>query len=141
MDLSVPELGAIFLLLFGIFYWLGIFATIRAVLAFLGVVAVGSGGFIGGLLTSIVNWAQGAAGSVTGWALGVGLPVALTIGLGVVFFYFLHPRNQTSKHTGWIGLALGALVVGGTAGIPALSGLDSGIIQALSSAVSIISGA
>ena len=43
MKLTASELGVLFLLLFGLFHWLGIFANTRAILAFLGIVILAVG--------------------------------------------------------------------------------------------------
>lgn len=141
MNLTVSELGVLFLLLFGVFHFLHIFATIRAVLVFLGVVVVGNSGFVGRMLGDLGSWAQRTFGSITGWAIGVSLTAGLFIVLGVIFAHDLHPKKGASKRTGWIGLALGVLVVAGVTGIPALAGLRGSIVHGLGSIVSAINSA
>jgi hypothetical protein len=140
VTLTVPELGALFLLLFGVLYFLGIFATTRAVLAFLGIVVVGTSGFIGRMLGDIGAWAQDAFGSVTGWAIGVPLAAGLFIILGIVVVHDLHPKNSASKRTGWAAISLGVLVAIGVAGIPALSGLRGVILSLMGNATAAING-
>lgn len=141
MKLTVPELGVLLLILFGVLHFLGIFTTIRAVLVFLGVVAVGVTGFLGRILGDVGVWAQHAFGAVTGWAVGVPLAAGLFIVLGIIFVHDLHPKHSTGKRTGWIGLALGVLVAVGVAGIPALNGLHGFIVRLLGSATSVINKA
>jgi hypothetical protein len=136
MKLTVPELGVLFLLLFGVLYWLGTWAKARAVLAFLGVVIVGTSGFIGRILADIGTWAQNTFGSVTGWALGTGFAAGLFILLAIVLAHHLHPKGKAKKSTGWIALALGVLVAVGVAGIPALAGLRGAILSLTGNAVS-----
>jgi hypothetical protein len=141
MKLTVSEVGVLFLLLFAVFHFLKIFATLRAVLVFLGVVVTGSAGWLGRVLGDIGTWAQHAFGSITGWAVGISLAAGLFIILAVVFIHDLHPRNSAGKRTGWIGVALGVLVVVGVAGIPALGHLRTDILNALGSAVGTVNSA
>lgn len=134
MSLTTPELGVLFLLLFAVLHFLGIFATTRAVLVFLGIVIVGTTGFLGRILGDIGTWAQNAFGSITGWALGVSFAAGLFILLALVFVFDVHPKNKAGKRTGWIGIALGVLVVVGVAGIPALAGLRGAIVNLVGNA-------
>ena len=133
MTLTVTDLGALFLLLFGVFHWLGIFTALRAVLVFLGVVVLGTTGFLGRILGDIGTWAQNAFGSVTNWAVGVPLAAGLFIILAIIFAHDLHPKKTAQPRTGWIGLALGVLVAVGVAGIPALAGLRGAIVGVMGS--------
>jgi hypothetical protein len=141
MTLTVPELGALFLLLFGVFHFLGIFATIRAVLVFLGIVVVGTFGFIGRMLSDVGLWAQHAFGSVVNWAIGVPLAAGLFVILAIVLVHDLHPKNAATKRTGWVAIACGLLVAVGVAGIPALAGLRDGIVNLMGSATGAINSA
>lgn len=140
MHLTVPELGALMLVLFGLFHWLGIFAGTRAVLAFLGVVAIGSGGFAGRLLTDIGTWLAHAGGSVTQWAFGaalVGIPFLIA---AVIFLHDLYPKGgKASKRTGWIGILLGASLASGAALFPALAPVTGAIQSLLSGIVTFLS--
>jgi hypothetical protein len=130
MSLTVPELGVLFLLIFGVTLWLGVFPTTRAILGFLGVVAVGTSGFAGQIMADIGAWAQSAFGSLTGWIFGVPLAVGLFIILAFIFIHDLSPKKTAGKRTGWVGIALGVLVVIGVAGFPLLAGL-AGVIDSL----------
>lgn len=141
MHLTVPELGVLFLLLFGVFHYLHIFAATRAVLVFLGVVIVGSSGFIGRMLADVGVWAQNTFGSITNWAIGVPLAAGLFVILAVVLVHDLHPKKGATPRTGWVALACGVLVAVGIAGIPALSGLHSAIVSLMGSATSLVNGA
>jgi hypothetical protein len=139
MTLTVPGLGALFLLLFVLFHAMGIFARGRAVLAFLGAVIVGSTGIAGRVLTDVVTWLQSAFGSVTGAVFGVTLEAGLFIILAIVVIAHLHPKGTGAKrHTGFLALLLGAMVAVGITGIPALAGLHATIVTALGNAVSAI---
>lgn len=141
MHLTVPELGVLFLLLFGVLHFLGKFAKTRAVLVFLGIVVVGTTGFLGRILGDIGKWAQNAFGSITNWALGVPLAAGLFIVLAIVLVHDLHPKNGAGKRTGWIAISCGILVAVGVAGIPALAGLRDGITSLLGNAVTAINSA
>ena len=134
MRLTTTELGLLFLLLFGVFHFLGILPTTRAVLVFLGVVIVGTTGFIGRIAADVGTWAQNAFGSVTGWAFGVPLAAGLFIVLAIIFVFDVHPKHSAGKRTGWIAIALGVLVVVGVAGIPALAGLRGAIVNLVGNA-------
>ena len=131
MHLTVPELGALFLVLAGVFYWLGIFATTRAILAFLGTVAIGTGGFVGRILADVGTWLASAGGALTQWAFGaalVGVPFLIA---AVIFIHDLHPKGgKASKRTMWIGMLLGASLAAGAALFPVL-GQVTGAIQSL----------
>lgn len=62
---TVDGLGVICLALFGVFYWLGIFATARAILAFVGTCLIGTAGFLGSGLQAVTAWLVGLANSGT----------------------------------------------------------------------------
>jgi hypothetical protein len=141
MKLTVSELGGIFLLLFGVFHFLHIFIKTRSVLVILGIVTVGSAGFVGRMLTDTGSWAQHAFSSVLGWAIGVPVAAGLFIVLVILLVHALFPKNGAPKHTGWIALAVGVLIVAGVAGIPALGGLRGGIDSVMSSIVSTVNSA
>lgn len=115
---SASVLGALMLAAFAVFYFLGIFATARAVLAFVGTCLLGTKGFAGGFLQHVVQWAVSLSNSATGWALGVATGAAiLTIFTAVIFVHDLMPRHTTGKRTGWAGVALALLLVTGLSGI------------------------
>ena len=80
-------------------------------------------------------WAQHLFGSVLNWAIGVPFAGALFIIIAALVLYALHPKNQAGKHTGFLALAAGVLVVAGVSGIPALSGLHSAIVTFVTSAM------
>jgi hypothetical protein len=121
MHLTTPELGALFLVLFGLFYWLGIFAKLRAVLAFLGAVWIGSGGVAGRLLADIVIFLQHVGGTVTAWLFGGAITGILFIVAVVIFIHDMHPKKGASKRTGWIALLLGASLATAAVTFPALA--------------------
>jgi len=132
VTLTVAELGVTFLVLFGIFHYLMIFAKTRAVLAFLGAVAVGLTGTVGRIAGNLALWSQHAVGSVTAWAFGSALSAALFIALAVLLAHDLHPRRNASARTGYLALATGILLVAGVSQIPALAPAVNGIRNLLS---------
>ena len=120
------------LLLFGIFHWLRILPKTRAVLAFLGAVAVGLTGVVGRIAADIAGWAQHAVGSVTAWAFGAPLAAGLFIALVVLLIHDLHPRKSASGRTGYVALAVGILLVAGVSQVPALAPLVDAVRSFLS---------
>lgn len=124
---SLPALGVLMLVLFGVFYWLAIFATIRAILAFVGTILIGSAGFVGNALGAAARWLVTLGGTLTSWAFGTSVLAAVTIVVLVVFIHDLHPRNSAGKRTGWAGILLAALLIGGVTGIPALNNVPSAV--------------
>lgn len=132
MNFTVAELGVILLVLFGLFHYLRILAKTRAVLAFLGAVAVGLTGTVGRIAGDIAGWAQNAIGDVTAWAFGSALSAGLFIVLAVLLVHDLHPRKSASGRTGYVALATGILLVAGVAQFPALAPAVNGIRSFLS---------
>jgi hypothetical protein len=132
LSFTAAELSGLCLLLFGLFYWLGIFAKFRVFLAVAAV--IGLGGFLGRALVVVAGWLQHVTGTITGWLLGVSIPAALFAGLAVVLIHDLHPRHGATRRTSWIAMAVAALLVAGVAGIPALAPL-AGALRSLLAAV------
>jgi hypothetical protein len=130
--LTVAEAGLLCLVLFGLFHWLGIFVKTRAILALLGAVSVGLGGFIGRLLGDLGGWVQHVTGIITAWAFGVSLSAIAFIVLAVLLIHDLHPRNSASARTGWAALATGIILAAGVSQIPALDPLANGLRSLLS---------
>ena len=127
MSLTVPELGALMLVLFAVFYFLGIFAKTRAVFAFLGAVAIGTGGALGHLLTRIATALADAGGALTAWLFGGAIAGVLFIVAAVIFIHDMHPKKGATRRTGWIALLLGASLAAAAVTIPALAPVASGV--------------
>ena len=138
MSLTPSELGVLFLVLFGLFYWLGIFAKLRAVLAFIGGIGIADGGFVGRLLSDLGRSLQRAVGAVTAWAFGASLAAGLFIVLVVIFIHDLHPKKSASKRTGWVAILLGAILVVGVFQIPALAPVTAALRSLPSSIVTFL---
>ena len=136
-SLSLGAIGAICLVLFGVFYWLAVLPTTRAILAFVGGILIGSSGFIGHALTAIGGWLSHIGAALTGWAFGFPVLAAVTVIVGIVFIHDLMPKHSAGKRTGWAGLLLAGLIVAGATGIPALNSVGTQIQSAVSSAQSI----
>ena len=137
MSLTVPELGALMLVFFALFYWLGIFAKTRAVFAFLGAVAV-TGGAVGRLLSRIVTALAGAGGTLTTWLFGTAVAGVLFIAAAVIFIHDMHPKKGAGKRTGWIALLLGASLATAAVTIPALAPVVSWINSLLATVTTFI---
>ena len=138
MTLTPSELGVLCLVLFGLFYWLNIFAKLRAVLAFIGVIGIADGGFIGRLLADAGRALQRAVGAVTAWAFGASLAAGLFIVLVVIFIHDLHPKKTAGNRTGWVAILLGAILVVGVFQIPALAPVTSALRSLPSSIVTFL---
>lgn len=138
MSLTVSEVGALLLIAFLLFHWLRIFATATAILGLVAVVLTGTSGWLGRVLADVTGWVEHLTSTVTANLIGVSFTGALFIGLAIVYVHDLHPRHQAGQRTAFIGVALGALIVAGVTGIPALSGLHSAISSAAGSVVSIL---
>jgi hypothetical protein len=136
--LTPSELGVLCLLLFGLFYWLGIFAKLRAVLALIGVIGIADGGFLGRLLATAGAALQRAVGAVTAWAFGASLAAGLFIILLVIFIHDLHPKKSAGKRTGWVAVLLGAILVVGVFQIPALAPVTAALWSLPSSIVTFL---
>jgi hypothetical protein len=121
VNLTVAELGVLLLVLFGIFHYLRVLTQTRAILAFLGAVAVGLTGTVGRIAGAIADWAQQVTGNLGHWALGVSVSFVLFVVLAVILLHDLHPKKTASARTGWIALAVGILLVAGVSQIPALA--------------------
>ena len=138
MSLTVSELGALLLVLFAVFYWLGILPVVTAVIGFIGAVIVGTSGWLGRVAADVAGWVQHLLGTVTADLLGVSFVGILAVILLVIFIHDLSPKKSTGKRTAWIGVALGLLIAVGATGIPALDGLHSAIVSGASSALSLL---
>lgn len=138
MTLTASELGVLCLVLFGLFYWLGIFAKLRAVLALIGVIGIADGGFIGRLFADIGGALQRAFGAVTEWAFGASLAAGAAIILVVIFIHDLSPKKTAGNRTGWVALLLGAVLVVGVAQVPALAPVTAALRSLPSSIVSFL---
>jgi hypothetical protein len=125
MALSAAGVSGLCLIIWLVLHLLGIFAKIRAFLALVGV--IGLGGFIGHLLALLVTWLTRLTGTVTGWALGVALPSALFVVLVIFLVHDLHPKKGASNRTAYVAMGVGALLVAGVTGIPALAPLASAL--------------
>jgi hypothetical protein len=138
--MSNPLIGVVMLALFGLFFWLGIFATIRALLAFMGVILIAEAGFVGHALADAATWASHLTGSATAWAFGINAAIVLTIAAAVIFIHDLHPKNGAGKRTGWAGIALAALLVAGVSGWSGAHSVVNGVQSGVSNAKTITHG-
>lgn len=138
--LSLAAIGVILLVLFGVFYWLAIFATIRAIFAFVGMILVGSAGFVGTAMTTIGAWVSHIGADISNWAFGIPVLAVAAIVVGVVFIHDLMPKHSAGKRTGWAGLLLAGMIIAGATGIPALNSVGSAIQSGVSSVRTVAGG-
>lgn len=135
-SLPASVIGVIMLAMFLTFYWLKIFPTTRAILAFVGFCLVaGGGGHITGAIEQGARWAAHLGGTATEWAAGISAgALIITIPVAIIFIHDLHPKNTAGKRTGWAGIALAALLVSGVSGISAANGIPSDIVHGVNNA-------
>jgi hypothetical protein len=135
MSLTPAEAGVLFVLTFGVLYWLGVLPTVQALLGFLGTVLIGTSGWIGRFLGDVTSLAVRLTDQLGADLFGAFTLIGVTLVLGFIFFHDLHPQHVTGRRTAWVGIALGCLVVAGLTGIPALAGLHQGIVSATTSVI------
>lgn len=136
-SLSSSGIGALMLIAAFTFNSRNIFVTLSAWLGFLGVVLLGTTGWIGRTLTDVTGFAERVAGNLGGYLVGSAEIVVIGIFL-VAAVHYLHdvlPRKGRGARpaTLYYGVALGAIIVAGATGIPALSGLHQAIVTAITS--------
>src|ERR1035441_3908084 len=134
MSHSGAGLGVALLVAFLVFHYLGIFTTIRAVLAIIGLCLLGAAGFGLNLLVVVTTWLQGLVGDITHWIFGVRFPAALFIILVLILIYDLHPKNKAGKRTAWVGVFVVLLMLGGVAGFPAVHNIPNDIRRGVENA-------
>lgn len=140
-SLSVSALGLLMLVLFAVFYYLGIFSATRAILAFAGTCLIGTAGFAGGLVTDVARWVTGLLDSASGWAFGVAAGGAIvTVIAGVIFIHDLMPRHTAGKRTGWAGIVLALLLITGVSGFSALNSVPGTVRTGVTSVQSTFGG-
>jgi hypothetical protein len=139
-SLSLAAIGVLCLVAFAVFYYLNFAATIRAILGFVGVILIGSAGFIGHAMTAIGTWVSHIGATLTGWLFGIPVLPAATLVVLAIFVYDLWPKHAVKKRTGWAGLILAGMIVAGATGIPALNSVGSSITNVVTSARSIAGG-
>jgi hypothetical protein len=138
---TADAIGVLLLVLFGVFYWLGIMPTTRAVFAFVGTCLIGTAGFLGSALHAAATWLAGLADSGTAWATGIAVGgTALVLVTGVIFVHDLMPRHAAGKRTGWAGVALAALLIAGVSGIQTLNNIPGSVQQGVNTAKTTLGG-
>lgn len=126
------EWGAILVAASLTFYFLGIFATIRSVGVFIGIMLLGINGHILAIAGHILGFVQNFLGTVVAWAFGAGVPSLLIIVIGIILVNDWHPRNRAGKRTFWLATAAAILIVTGATGIAALNNLPAGVQHGIS---------
>lgn len=138
MHFTVPEFGAILLVVSGVTFWLKHMHDLSAIAGLVGMVLTGTGGWLGRVLTDTAGWVMQQVGSLTANFLGVAFTAALTIPLAWVFVHDVSPKKKAGARTVYIGWALGVLLAAGLTGIPALNGVRDGIVSAAGNVLNIL---
>jgi hypothetical protein len=131
--MSNQVLGVLMLAAFGVLYWLNIFATVRAVLAFVGTILVGTGGHLLHWLALVTAWVMSLGGTLTAWAFGIRVMEAVTVVVVAVFIYDLWPKHAAGKRTGWAGIFLALMMLGGATGFAFLNGIPAAVSSGIAS--------
>jgi hypothetical protein len=134
--MTVLELGAVGLVLAGVFFYLGIFIKVRAILAFVGTCIV-TGGLFGSLLTKAAVLVSGVLGTLAGKAFGVAIPGLIVVVLLVIFLHDLHPKKSASGRTFWVGVALAACLVAGVSSWSTLNHVPASVRNGVGNATRI----
>ena len=136
--MSTLDWGVISLVVGIVFYLLGIFPKVQAILAFVGTCIVTTGWF-GHILTKLVVFASNLLGTIIGKVFGIAVAggVVLVIVLVIYFIHDLHPKNKASKRTFFVGVALAACLVAGISSFQALNGIPAGVRNGVGNASTI----
>jgi hypothetical protein len=131
MPLTV--IGVLLLIGFGLCYWLNIFATARALAAFVGTILVGTSGHLLHWAAIAMAWVVTLGGTLTGWAFGTDVSMAVTIIVAGLFIYDLWPKHAAGKRTGWAGIALALMMLGGSTGFAFLNNVPGAVTSGVTS--------
>lgn len=133
-SLSDVTIGAILLSFFGLFYYLAVLPTLRAIMALIGTILLAGVGFVGHILTVGAQWLDDAASWATGWLFGSHVPLIVALIITAIFIHDMLPKKNAGKRTGFAAIALGALIVAGATGIPALNHFSSDVHSGVNNA-------
>lgn len=136
-SLGASGIGFLMLVLAFTFNSRNILVQLAAWFGFLGVVLLGTVGWIGRTLTDITQFAERHIASLGSYFVGSAEIVIIAIFL-VLVVHYVHdvlPRKGRGARpaTMYYGVALGAIVVAGMTGFPALAGLHQQIVAAVTS--------
>lgn len=121
------EWGAILVAASITLYAIGIFATIRSVGIFLGILLLGINGHVIGFLGHILGFVQHFLGTIVTWALGATVPGLLIIVIGIILVFDWHPKNRAGKRTFWLAAVAALLIVTSATGFATLNNLPAGV--------------
>lgn len=134
--MTVAGIGLVLLVLGGLAFWLGCFATLRALAVLVGIILLGvSAGHVLGWLTIAVGWLNSLLGTVTAWAFGAAVPGLLAIIFAALLVYDLHPRNRAGKRTFWIAIGLAVMVASASTNVDFLNQLGPAVQQGVTQTV------
>ena len=136
------EWGVIMIVAAITLFVVGWLPTIRSILIFTGILAVGLGGHLTVLLSKAMVAIGALFGVFLGWAFGVAVTTgfaALLVALGIFIAHQWHPKNKAGRAATFASAALALLILGGI-GIAQFSGLSAQIQQGISSTTSQVGG-
>jgi hypothetical protein len=132
--MSLTVIGVLCLVAFLLFDFLRILVKIRTVLGFIGVCIIGTTGWVGHALTWTATELGRLTDMLTGWAFGAAIPVVLLFVLVVFVAHDMHPKKSASRRTGWLAIALAAVLVAGVSGLKAANDIPASVRNGVTNA-------
>jgi len=129
--------GFVLVALSAAMYWRNRFATIRAVLVFLGILLMGGG--VATIAARFIGFLMGLLGATVGHWLGVGTEAvvgAIVVILAFVVFHDWAPKNSAKKSTYWMSAVLAVIIVAGLTPFGVLNNLPANLTNGNYSTVS-----
>jgi hypothetical protein len=140
--MSPVDWGVILIVAAITLFIVGWLPTVRSIMIFVGILAVGLGGHLTHLLASAMVFISGLFGIILAWAFGVTVTIgfaAVLVALGIFIAHQWHPKNKAGRGATFAAAALALLIVGGV-GVAQFSGLTSQIQQGISQTTSQVGG-
>jgi hypothetical protein len=131
--MALNVIGALLLVGFGLCYWLNIFATLRALAAFVGTILIGTSGHLLHWAAVVVAWMVTLGGTLTAWSFGVHVSQGVTVIVAGLFIYDLWPKHAAGKRTGWAAIVLALMMLGGSTGFAFLNNVPAAVTSGVTS--------
>lgn len=132
---SLGTIGVALAVLTFVCVWLNRLVTVRAYMAFISVCLMGTAGWFGHILTTLVTWLSQIGGTATAAGFGIGVPTIAFIVLGFIFVHDL--KNGAKPRATWLAFVTAAFLVAGVANIPLVNSIPSTVRSVVSNAKTI----
>jgi hypothetical protein len=133
------EWGVILIVAAVMLFVVGWLPTIRSIMIFVGILAVGFGGHLTHLLSGVMVFLAGLTGQVTAWAFGVAVPAVLAVALIIFVIHEWHPKNKAGRGATIAAAALALLILGG-ASLGIFANLPARVQQGVSTTTTQVGG-